>query len=260
MKSLRTWAPKGPAAIALLLALSACQEEIYTNLPEREANQMTAILEASGVPSTRKRDKDGDYRLLVKREQVAAAITVLNAEGLPKRQFQSMGEVFDSGNLIGSPFEERARFIHALNEELSATLTSIDGIRSARVHIMIPERERFQKGTLVSSASVTIHYEPRFTAKEHVATIKQLVAHSVPNLSYDRVAVALFKAGGAQVSRLPPPAPTGSAHAATFKDGIKSRLSLNPPSDYARSVFLWIAGALGAVLLLWGVLRWRTGD
>lgn len=248
-----------PAMLCICLFLGACKEEIYTNLPEQEANEMTTILAASGVSSTRKRDKDGAYGIWVEQDQIAAAITVLKAEGLPRRRFLSMGEIFDSGSLVGTPFEERARFIHALNEELSHTITSIDGVRVARVHIMIPERERYKQIPAPSSASVTIHYEPRFSAQEHVSTIKQLVAHSVPNLIYDDVAVALFKVGGAQVTRVVRQPPLGSAVAGPAPQPMRVLDIEFPDQRLTKAVIVSLAVLIAFGTLIRGWRRRRSG-
>lgn len=248
-----------PMALGVCLFLGACKEEIYSNLPEQEANEMTAVLEASGVSSTRKRDKDGAYGLLVEKDQIAAAITVLKAEGLPRQRFQSMGEIFDSGSIVGTPFEERARFIHALNEELSHTITSIDGVRAARVHIMIPERERYKQIQAPSSASVTIHFEPRFSAPEHVSTIKQLVAHSVPNLTYNNVSVALFKVGGAQVTRVVRRPAIGAA-AASEKPQLMRALNIELVEERLTEIMIIGLAALLAVgTLIRGWFRRGSG-
>lgn len=244
-------------ALSACLVLAGCKEEIYSNLPENEVNEMTAILEATGVSSSRKRDKDGSYRLMVEGDQVAAAITVLKNEGLPKKRFQSIGEIFNSRGLVGSPFEKRALFIHALNEELSATITSIDGVREARVHIMIPQEHRFKTETAKSSASVAIHYEPRFAAQANVSTIKQMVAHSVPNLSYEKVAVALFEAGGATVTRVVRPTPIGSASAMTLDEQARALALEISRGDIPKPVIVGGAGFFTVVLLLWALFRRR---
>ncbi len=211
---------KGNGARAFLLLgillVAGCKEVVYSGLSEVEANEMVAILEASGISSGRERDKDGVYSLLVEGADVAPAITILKTEGYPRKKFRSMGDIFSAEGIVGTPFEERARFIYALNEELSRTISTISGVRSARVHIMLPATSRFDRDAKSSRASVTIHFEEEFAAQQFVPTIKTLVAHSVPNLEYENVAVALFPVGGASVVRIERPLPGNAANAATI--------------------------------------------
>lgn len=174
------------------LTLAGCKEVLYSNLTEASANEMVAHLDAAGIPATRRSDKDRVYVIMVEAAYVPAAITVLGNEGLPHKTFETIGTVFDAEGIVGTPFEERARFTFAMNEELAQTISSISGVRSARVHVMLPPTTRFERAAAPSSASVTINYEDNFDAPRHVPTIKNLVSHAVPDLAYDNVAVALF--------------------------------------------------------------------
>lgn len=183
------------AAAALCLALAGCKEELYSELDEAQANEMVSVLAASGIAAGRERDDDV-YAVLVEEADVAAAVTLLRTEGLPRARFQSLGDVFSSEGIVGSPFEQQARFIHAMNQELSNSVTSIHGVRSARVLITAPPKDRYARESPAASASVVIHHETNFDADAHVSTIKTMIAHSVPNLEYDAVAVALFPAAG----------------------------------------------------------------
>lgn len=182
----------GTVMLAALLLLAGCKETLYSNLPENEANEMVALLDAGGISAGRERTKDGTYNLLVDGALVASSVTLLQSAGYPKQRFQSLGDVFSSDELTGSPFSERARYMHAMNEELSRTITEIDGVRSARVQVMIPAQDKYDAVTRVAKASVAIVYDGRRDLAPHVPVIKTLVAHSVPDLTYDNVSVALF--------------------------------------------------------------------
>ena len=118
-----------------LIAAAGCKEILYSNLTEREANQMMAVLKASDVPSTRKIGVDGGHDLLVNPEDIAVASTLLEAQGLPRETFRKMDEIFAAEGLVGTPFEERVRYVFALEQKLAENLTSINGVRSVRVSI-----------------------------------------------------------------------------------------------------------------------------
>ncbi len=234
---------------ALCLTLSACKEDVYTGLAEREANEMVAVLSAAGITPSRKKDKDGVYALRVEAAEVPAAITVLREAGYPREAFQSLGEVFNSEGVFGTPFEQHARFIHAMNQELSATITAIDGIRSAKVLVTAPPRGRFDREAPRATASVAIHYEIGQDIRSSLSSIKMLVAHALPNLDYDDVAVALFEAGGPVVA-----SPT-QAPEATPGEHAKAASVAPPPEEQVGTAVAWERlGMLVFVLAPFGVI------
>ncbi len=191
-------------SLGVVLALGGCKEVLYSNLSEHDANDMVAILAAGDIEVSRDVTKKGAYSLLVQPEDVAPAIVLLRGQGFPRQEYLSLGDVFDAGGIIGTPFEEHARFIHAMNEELAHTISEVDGVRSTRVLVTSPPKGRYDQSEPRATASVSIQHEADFDAVKHVPSIKLLVAYSLPNLTYDDVAVALFAAGGPQLRVLDP--------------------------------------------------------
>ena len=229
---------KGLLIGACSFALAGCKEVLFSNLAETEANEMVAILAAAEIPASRDRDKDNIYSVLVSESNIPVATTLLRNEGYPKQKFESLGEVFSAEGIVGTPFEQQARYIHAMNQELSKTISSIEGVKSARVFVTAPAKDRYQKAPPPASASVMINYEAGFDAEAYVTKIKVLVAHSLPNLEYDSVAVALFKASGPTIQlREPPGAPTRIARA-----GILSGVD----SAWVDALIHWLPATLGA--------------
>jgi type III secretion protein J len=193
-------------------ALVGCKEVLYSNLGETEVNEMVAILQAADVSSDRTVDKDGNYSLLVEKYNIGPSVVLLRGEGLPRKKFNSLGDVFSDEGIVGTPFEERARFMYALHQELSETISSIDGVRDARVHVVLPETQRFDREQKQASAAVAIHHFADFDAHALVPTIKTLLEHSVPDLAYENVSVALFSSGGARLM-VTPVSPGGTSAA-----------------------------------------------
>lgn len=198
------------------LVLSGCKEVLYSDLNEAEANEMTSLLEASGIELSRKRDKDGVYQVLVGKDQVGRANSILVSNGLPRKRFVSMDQVFDAQGLVGSPFEERVRYIFALEQKLTESLVSIHGVRDARVTVSLPEKSKLGKPTAPANASIILHYETDFQVSDAVPKIKTLIANSVQGLDYEGVSVVTFPAQSADLA----PTPSGgsflvsAAHAA----------------------------------------------
>ena len=84
--------------------------------------------------------------------------------------------------------------IFALSQELSRTVSEIDGVVSARVHLVLPENDPLRQQLLPSSASVFIRHRPDMPIGELVPQVKMLVANGVAGLSYDKVSVILVPA------------------------------------------------------------------
>ncbi|MGQ4274899.1 type III secretion system inner membrane ring lipoprotein SctJ [Terrihabitans sp. B22-R8] len=175
--------------IVSVLALAGCKADLYTRLDEREANEMLALLLTNDIDATRAVAKDGTSTLQVEEKQTAAAIELLESKGLPRQQFKNLGEVFKGSGLIASPTEERARYVYALSEELSRTISDIDGVLSARIHVVLPKNDLLRQDTTPSSASVFIRHDSQAQINALLPQIKMLVANSIEGLSYDKVAV-----------------------------------------------------------------------
>lgn len=192
-RSGRARRPRTMALAVLLaaLALGGCKTDLYTKLSEREANEMVALLVKHGIPASRNAAKDGTSNVQVEEKRFADAIELLKASGFPRQSFTNMGEVFKSSGLIASPTEERARFVYALSEELSRTISDIDGVLSARIHVVLPKNDLLRQDTTPSSASVFIRHDQGAPLKTLLPQIKMLVANSIEGLSYEKVSVVL---------------------------------------------------------------------
>jgi type III secretion protein J len=231
----------------MFCALAGCQAELYSKLGEREANEMIALLHKHGITAERSFAKDGTSQISVDQGQLAQAIELLKANGLPRRTFTNMGEVFKSSGLISSPTEERARFIYALSEELSRTISDIDGVLSARIHVVLPKNDLLRQDTTPSSASVFIRHDARAPLKSLLPHVKMLVANSIEGLSYEKVSVVLVP-----VERPSTDAAAPRTVGAAAQAGLPSPRPVNGPSQ---SLYLALAG-LAALLLTAALAFW----
>jgi len=188
--SLPRWLQRALVLLAALL-LSACEAELYSNLDQRQANEMVATLQQHGIPAQRTAVKGGQYTVMVDKARFAESITILKDAGLPKEEFQTMGQVFKKDGLVSSPTQERAQMIFALSQELSRTVSEIDGVLSARVHLVLPENDMLRQQLVPSSASVFIRHRSDAPVGNLVPQVKMLVANGVAGLSYDKVSVVL---------------------------------------------------------------------
>lgn len=175
-------------AAALAFLLCGCGVDLYSRLAEQDATAMMAELLDQGIGCRKVTAKEG-WTLRVNRADLPLAVKVLANRGYPRGNYQSMGEIFEKKGLLSSPQEDRVRYIYALSQEISQTLTQIDGVLAARVHIVLPENDPLADSLKPSSASVFIKYRPGSPVRDHIAQIKQLVLNGVEGLSLDRVSV-----------------------------------------------------------------------
>jgi len=180
-------------ALVLLAALllSACETELYNNLDQRQANEIVATLQQRGIPAQRMTVKGGTYTVVVDKGRFAESVTILKDAGLPRQEFQTMGQVFKKDGLVSSPTQERAQMIFALSQELSRTVSEIDGVLSARVHLVLPENDPLRQQLVPSSASVFVRHRSNARVGNLVPQVKMLVANGVAGLAYDKVSVIL---------------------------------------------------------------------
>lgn len=180
--------------VAMLISACSPTVELLTDIPEGEVNEVLSALMAAGISASKTNGKEGLASIAVDQRQIGKAIAKLNAEGLPHERFAKMGDVFRKEGLISSPLEERARYLWALSQELSSTVSQIDGVLKARVHVVLPERSSGTDPALPSSAAVFIKYRKLHSMDEASTQIKRLVANSIPGLTVDKVSVVLLPA------------------------------------------------------------------
>jgi len=194
------------AAIALAVLLAGCRNDLYSNLTEVEANQMLAVLMSNGIAADKAVKGKGGFTISVDERDVLRALSVLNDRGYPKNNRDSIGKVFQKSGIMSSPFEERVRYIYALGEEVAQTLSHVDGVVTARVHIVLPDAPQLGQPVKPSSAAVFIKHQPGVDLDFFVPQIRRLVSSSIEGLQYNAVSVVLAEAAPTR------PSPTAAAH------------------------------------------------
>ena len=197
--------------LGVMMLLAGCQAELYTGLPEQEANEMMALLIHDGLAVDKVQAKDGTDTLTVERGQFAVAMDLLKSHGLPRTKFSSINDVFQPSGLIASPMQEQARYLWALGQELSQTVSQIDGVLTARVQVVLPDNDLMKRESTPSSASVFIRYDEDSQVSGLTSQIKALVSNSVQGLSYDKVSVVMVPVPRNIAASLPRIAPQPAA-------------------------------------------------
>lgn len=226
--------------VAGLLAACSGSVNLVSGLTEAEANEVLGLLLSADIAATKTTSKVG-VGVQVEAGSVSTAIDILHRNGLPRERRSKLGDVFKKENLISSPLEERARYLYALSQELEQTLSSIDGVVTARVHVVLPERAGPLEASIPSSASVFLKFQKGYGVESVVVPVRALVANGIPGLTQDRVAVVLVPAAGVEAP--------GQGEA------LSKVLFMRVDRESAAA--LWtLLGVLGAVLMVgmgWGV-------
>lgn len=176
------------------LVLAGCSDDtvLFSGMTEQHSNSVIARLAQEHITARKQMEKAG-VTVIVANSDVNRAVRVLDAAGLPQRTRTSLGEIFKKEGVISTPLEERARYIYALSQELESTLSQIDGVIVARVHVVLPERIAPGEPVQPASASVFIKYAASALDPDSVrGRIQQMVASSIPGMSQESASTKKF--------------------------------------------------------------------
>ena len=181
--------------ILLCALLTGCDKDValHSQIEERQANLVMAALLDDGITCHKVPGDEGMWNVTIAEADFARATNLLEQKGLPQRSYQGVSEVFKKTGMVSSPSEERIRFMDALAQDLSRTISGIDGVVDARVHVVLPENDPFAKNTLPSSAAVAIRCRWDADISDLVPSIKNLVKNSIEGLKYEKISVTVFK-------------------------------------------------------------------
>lgn len=170
--------------LSMTFILSGCGDrvELHRQLSEQEANEVVAELADKHIRAQKVPAKDGVV-VTVNTSDIGRAVRTLVAAGLPRLARTTMGDTFRKEGVISTPLEERARYIYALSQELETTLSKIDGVIVARVHVVLPERIAPGEPVQPASASVFIKHDPRLDPDNIRARVRRMVASSIPGMT-----------------------------------------------------------------------------
>lgn len=160
-------------------------ETLYVGLDRGDVNQIGMVLGEAGIAF----DVGSDgTSVLVAAGNTARARMLLAEKGLPTSANAGY-ELFDNVGSLGlTSFMQQVTRVRALEGEIARTIQSLQGIKAARVHIVMSERANFRRDEQQPSASVVIRYAG-IDASKTAMSIRHLVAAAVPSLSAEKVTV-----------------------------------------------------------------------
>ncbi len=159
---------------------------LYGKLESQDISEVLAIIEDQSIPY---RIGEGGTSIYVPGDMVYKLRMDLAAKGIPNGGGVGF-EIFDQGNFGISDFVQRTNYLRAVQGELSRTISQLQGIRSARVMVVVPENKLLvtnQKGR--ATASVFVDTGGGVLPQDAVNSIRFIVSNSVEGLLLDDVAV-----------------------------------------------------------------------
>jgi len=162
--------------------------QLYANLDEKDAAQVVQALQSSNIDYQL---GNGGTSIFVNANETSNVRLKLAAQGLPRGGTSAGDAGPDSQNPFGmSELAEKARYQQLLENDLSSTISNLQSVKSARVHLALPKSSAFIRDRTQASASVMVALYPgRQLDASQVGAIVHLVAASVPELDPSRVQV-----------------------------------------------------------------------
>jgi flagellar M-ring protein FliF len=152
---------------------------LYSGLDGKDVQQVAQELGAAGIAFEMTGDGTG---VQVPAESLDKARMEVASKGMP--QSGRLGfELFDKPNWVGSEFDERVNYQRALEGELEHTIGTLGVVRSARVHLVLPQASLFTSEEKVAKASVVLKLKKASLDAEQTEAIRNLVAGAVENLN-----------------------------------------------------------------------------
>ena len=158
------------------------------SLAGMDANQVMETLAAADISYT---VEPNSGALLVKADDLARARLKLASAGIAPTDSNIGFEILDKDQGLGtSQFMEATRYRRGLEGELGRTISSLNNVKGARVHLAIPKSSVFVRDERKPSASVLVELYPgRSLEPSQVMAIINLVATSVPELTKSQITV-----------------------------------------------------------------------
>ena len=185
-----------PAAIGIIVAVVAIvffvvaqqpeRTTLYASLPEAEKARVIDALKNAGVDVTLD-PTTGDVIVPV-RDYHSSRMT-LAAQGLPASipdGYEALADI----PMGSSRSVEQVRLKQTQEIELARSISEIEGLVTARVHLAIPEKSVFARASTPPTASVFIQMENgRSLSRQQVDAVVHLVSSSVPFMAKNDVTV-----------------------------------------------------------------------
>ena len=165
---------------------SPSMEVLYSDLDTADSTRITAQLQTMGA---KYQLKQGGKEILISAKDVTRVRLELAEQGMGGSVLGY--ELFDRSEAIGTTnFMQNVNYIRALEGELSRTIESLNSVKGARIHLVMPKRELFSRKKQEPSASVFLRMRGATRlSSEQISAVQHLVAAAVPSLTPKHISV-----------------------------------------------------------------------
>ncbi len=158
---------------------------LFTDLSMEDSAAIIKDLDRQAIPYQLKNDGTA---VMVPKDKVARLRMKLAESGLPKGGGVGY-EIFDKSDALGTTtFVQNINHLRALEGELARTISSLDRVQAARVHLVLPDRPLFSRDKIDPSASIVLKVRGTLEPQQ-VRAIRHLVATAVSGMKPERVSV-----------------------------------------------------------------------
>ncbi|MCG8650826.1 MAG: type III secretion inner membrane ring lipoprotein SctJ [Pirellulales bacterium] len=189
MQTAHSTTPQLALALLLLTVAGCGHVNLYTNIGEKEANEMMAILQEHDIQCDKQSGDDGSWSVTVGPDSFAEAVEILSELGRPREKFVTMQDLFPQKGLVSSPAEQKIRLTYGREQALAKTISELPTVVSARVHLVLPDITALGKPLQPSSASVVVIHYPNTETENLTLLVKEIVIGGVPELKMDAISV-----------------------------------------------------------------------
>jgi type III secretion protein J len=190
----------------LAIFLCSCQDNksIATGVDEREANIIVVFLQSKGIDATKELMVSSGagggegtsipkFNILVSQDKAVDAMSILNSNGLPRRQGTNLLDLFGKPGLMSSDKEENIRYQAGLSQQIANMILLIDGVIDATVQLSFPDPTQAVEGASpgkITAAVFVKHQGIVDDPNSHLENkIKRLVSGSIGGLDINDVTV-----------------------------------------------------------------------
>ena len=160
-------------------------EVLYTDLNSKDAAAIVEVLNEQKIPY---RLADEGMTIYVPADVKYTTRLNLSAQNLP--QAQAGFELFETSNFGETQSDKRVKYQVAMQGEIGRTIESIAQVKSARVHLVLPEESLFADNQQKTTASIQITcFDGQSLSAKEIEGIKRLVANGVEGLDVNDVVV-----------------------------------------------------------------------
>ena len=176
----------GVASWVSFLILHTPYRILFSDLAESDAAAIVEQLKQQKIPY---HIEQGGTAITVPAEQVHEVRLGLMGSDLPLRGGVGF-EIFDKQGLGTTEQSQKVSYQRALQGELARTISTLDDVKSVRLHLVMPESSLFTRDRQQASAAVTLTMKPGAALRrEQIVGVQRLVAASVPGLEPSRVVI-----------------------------------------------------------------------